>query len=126
MRVLTDTHVLLWALIDPHRLGPTWRDLLEAPEHRVYFSAANIWEISIKRALGRRDFTAEPGPIRCAALDTGFSELAISGVHAAAVRHLPDHHRDPFDRLLIAQAKSEPLLLMTNDPLIARYPVELV
>ena len=126
MRVLTDTHVLLWALLEPHRLGPTWRGLLEAPEHRVYFSAANIWEIAIKRALGRRDFTAEPGPIRCAALDTGFSELAISGVHAAAVRQLPDHHRDPFDRLLIAQAKSEPLLLMTNDPLIARYPVELV
>jgi PIN domain nuclease of toxin-antitoxin system len=126
MRVLTDTHVLLWALLEPHRLGPTWRGLLEAPGHRVYFSAANIWEIAIKRALGRRDFTAEPGPIRCAALDTGFSELAISGVHAAAVRQLPDHHRDPFDRFLIAQAKSEPLLLMTNDPLIARYPVELV
>ena len=126
MRVLTDTQVLLWALLQPERLDAASRDVLESSEHQVFFSAVNIWEIAIKRALGRRDFTAEPGPIRCAALDTGFSELAISGVHAAVVRQLPDHHRDPFDRLLIAQAKSEPLLLMTNDPLIARYPVELV
>jgi PIN domain nuclease of toxin-antitoxin system len=126
MRLLTDTHVLLWALLEPDRLDPAWRAMLEAPEQQIYFSAVNIWEIAIKRALERPDFTAEPGPIRAAALDTGFKELPISGIHATAVRHLPNHHRDPFDRLLIAQAKSEPLLLMSNDPLIARYPVELV
>jgi PIN domain nuclease of toxin-antitoxin system len=126
MRLLTDTHVLLWALLEPDRLDPAWRAMLEAPEQQIYFSAVNIWEIAIKRALERPDFTAEPGPIRAAALDTGFKELPFSGIHATAVRHLPNHHRDPFDRLLIAQAKSEPLLLMSNDPLIARYPVELV
>jgi PIN domain nuclease of toxin-antitoxin system len=126
MRLLTDTHVLLWALLEPDRLDPAWRAMLEAPEQQIYFSAVNIWEIAIKRALERPDFTAEPGPIRAAALDTGFKELPFSGIHATAVRHLPNHHRDPFDRLLIAQAKSEPLLLMSNDPLIARYPVEFV
>jgi PIN domain nuclease of toxin-antitoxin system len=126
MRVLTDTHVLLWALLEPRRLSPGWRTVLESPEHKIYFSAVSIWEIAIKRALDRPDFTAEPGPVRSAALDTGFEELSVSGLHATAVRHLPDHHRDPFDRLLIAQAKSEPLLLMSNDPLIERYPIELV
>lgn len=126
MRILTDTHVLLWALLEPHRLNRAWRRMLEAPEHQVWFSAVNIWEIAIKRALDRPDFTAEPGPIRVAALDTGFEELAISGLHAIAVRHLPHHHRDPFDRLLVAQAKSEPLLLMSDDPLIGLYGVELV
>jgi len=126
MRVLLDTHILLWALLQPHRLGPAWRQALESPEHRIYFSAVNIWEIAIKRALDRPDFTAEPGPVRASALETGFEELAISGVHAAGVRELPNHYRDPFDRLLIAQARSEPLLLMSDDPLIARYPVQLL
>jgi PIN domain nuclease of toxin-antitoxin system len=126
MRVLTDTHILLWAMLQPQRLSPAYREVLEAPAHQVWFSAVNIWEIAIKRALDRPDFTAEPGPIRAAALDTGFRELPISGIHAAAVRQLPNHHRDPFDRLLIAQAGAEPLLLMTDDPLIERYAIELL
>ena len=125
MRLLTDTHILLWALLQPERLDAAAREALESPEHEIYFSAANIWEIAIKRALERPDFTAEPIPIRSAALETGFLELPITGRHAAHVRTLPNHHRDPFDRLLIAQARTEPLLLMTDDPLIARYPVEL-
>lgn len=124
MRVLTDTHILLWALLRPGRLDATFRDLLESPEHQVLFSAVNIWEIAIKRALARPDFDVEPEAVHRAALETGFRELPVSAVHAAAVRHLPAHHRDPFDRLLIAQAKTEPLLLMTDDPLIAPYPVE--
>lgn len=121
MRVLTDTHILLWALLQPTRLDAVRRDVLESPEHQVFFSAVNIWEIAIKRALDRPDFDVEPEVIHRAALETGFRELPVSAVHAAAVRHLPTHHRDPFDRLLIAQARTEPLLLMTDDPLISLY-----
>ena len=124
MRVLTDTHVLLWALLRPARLDPACREVLESPEHQVFFSAVNIWEIAIKRALDRPDFDVEPDALHRAAIETGFRELRISAVHAAAVRHLPPHHRDPFDRLLIVQAQIEPLLLMTDDPLISLYPVQ--
>lgn len=124
MRVLTDTHILLWALLQPSRLNATSMDLLESPEHAVYFSAVNIWEIAIKRALDRPDFDVEPDEVHRAARETGFRELPVSAVHAAAVRYLPTHHRDPFDRLLIAQARTEPLLLMTDDPVIGLYPVE--
>ena len=123
MRVLTDTHILLWALLRPGRLDAACRDILESPEHQVFFSAVNIWEIAIKRALDRPDFDVEPDAVHRAALETGFRELPIAADHAAAVRHLPAHHRDPFDRLLIAQARTEPLLLMTDDPLIDRYTV---
>ncbi len=126
MRILLDTHTLLWALLRPERLAPAHRKLLESPEHQAYFSAVNIWEIAIKRALDRPDFDVEPDVTRDAAIATGFAELPISGMHAAAVRHLDNHHRDPFDRMLIAQAKTEPMRLMTDDPMIAQYPVELI
>lgn len=125
MRALTDTQILLWALMAPDRLGIASRALLESPDHEIFFSAANIWEIAIKRALERPDFDVEPDAVYRAALDTGFRELAVSSVHAGAVRHLPAHHRDPFDRLLIAQAQSEPMRLITADPVFARYGVEL-
>jgi PIN domain nuclease of toxin-antitoxin system len=91
---------------------------------RAFRPCPNIREIAIKRALDRPDFDVEPDAVHRAALETGFRELPISAVHAAAVRHLPAHHRDPFDRLLIAQARTEPLLLMTDDPLIDLYPVQ--
>ncbi len=123
MRVLLDTHILLWALVEPDRMHVTAQDLLESPETQVFFSAANIWEIAIKRTLNRPDFDAEPDAIRIGALQTGFEELPVTGVHAVAVRHLPNHHRDPFDRLLIAQAQTEPLLLITDDPVMAQYSV---
>jgi PIN domain nuclease of toxin-antitoxin system len=126
MRVLTDTHILLWALLRPARLDAACREVLESPEHQVFFSAVNIWEIAIKRALDRPDFDVEPDAVHRAALETGFRELPISAVHAAAVRHLPPHHRDPFDRLLIAQARTEPLLLLTDDPLFSLYAVQRV
>ncbi|MBK1621716.1 hypothetical protein CKO42_25670 [Lamprobacter modestohalophilus] len=98
MRALTDTHILLWALMAPDRLGISSRALLESPDHEIFFSAANIWEIAIKRALERPDFDVEPDVV---------------------------YRADPFDRLLIAQAQSEPMRLITADPLFARYGVEL-
>jgi PIN domain nuclease of toxin-antitoxin system len=110
--------------LQPARLDAACKDILESPEHHVFFSAVNIWEIAIKRALDRPDFDVEPDAVHRAALATGFRDLPISAVHAAAVRHLPAHHRDPFDRLLVVQAQTEPLLLMTNDPLIDLYPVQ--
>lgn len=125
MRLLLDTHCLLWSLIEPDRLGPDLRRCLEAPEDAVFFSAANIWEIAIKRALERPGFEVEPELIRTAALETGFEELPVSGLHAARVRHLPPLHRDPFDRLLVAQAQTEPMVLVTDDGQVARYEVSL-
>jgi PIN domain nuclease of toxin-antitoxin system len=125
VRLLLDTHILLWSLIDPNRLPIAARDALAAPENSVFFSAASIWEIAIKRALNRPDFAVEPELTRDAALDTGFQELSVNGLHATKTRSLPHLHRDPFDRILIAQAQTEPLVLMTEDPQIARYDVGL-
>ena len=125
MRLLLDTHVLLWTLIEPARLPANAMQALTAPENGIYFSAANIREIAIKCALDRPDFPVEPELVRTTALSTGFDELAISGLHAARVRQLPLLHRDPFDRLLVAQTEIEPLILMTDDPLLARYEANL-
>jgi PIN domain nuclease of toxin-antitoxin system len=125
MRLLLDTHVLLWALVEPGRLPTDARAAMEAPENALFFSAASIWEIAIKRALDRPDFDAEPDLVRSAALQTGIEELSVNGLHAARVRQLPHLHRDPFDRLLVAQALVEPLVLMTDDPQIARYDATL-
>lgn len=115
MRILLDTHVLLWALIAPEKLNKDVRTILEQPQHQIIFSAASIWEIAIKAQLGKPDFTFQPEDILEAALATGFVELPISANAAALVHRLPAHHRDPFDRLLVAQAMSEPARLFTAD-----------
>ena len=120
MRVLLDTHVLLWALIEPGRLGAA-RDAVEAPENTVLFSTASIWEVSIKAALGRADFRVAPSRILSAALEAGFEELPVRSAAALAVAGLPHHHRDPFDRLLIAQAITEPARLYTADAALLAY-----
>jgi PIN domain nuclease of toxin-antitoxin system len=121
MRLLLDTHLLLWALAEPDRLDPATRSALEDPENEVLFSAASIWEIAIKAGLGRADFAFSPQGILRAALDTGFVELPVRGSVAALVSELPPHHRDPFDRLLVAQAMAEPVRLFTADPLLPPY-----
>ncbi len=100
MRLLLDTHVLLWALIEPKRLSAEFQALLENPDHEVLFSAASIWEMSIKAALGRADFQVAPATIVEAAQATGFIELPVRAAAALKVAALPHHHRDPFDRLL--------------------------
>ena len=128
MRLLLDTHVLLWALNDPACLDGTTCDLLENAANEVLFSAASIWEIAIKARLGRADFAAYPEQVAREARMTGFVELRVSAGAAARVADLPLHHRDAFDRPLVAQAIGEPARLYTVDPLLPRYSelVELI
>ena len=121
MRLLLDTHLLLWALATPERLDAATRAALEDPDNEVLFSAASIWEIAIKAGLGRVDFAFQPLQILQAAQETGFRELPVRARTAALVADLPLHHRDPFDRLLVAQAMSEPVRLYTADPLLPPY-----
>lgn len=125
MKLLLDTHVLLWAAIDSPRIKSI-RSRLLSPDNEVYFSVASVWEIAIKVSLGKLQADAEA--IRSAALDNGFAELAIKGAHALHVGALPWLHRDPFDRLLIAQAASEPMWLLTADDKLLAYggTVELI
>jgi PIN domain nuclease of toxin-antitoxin system len=117
MRVLLDTHLLLWALAQPAKLPLKARKLIDAAE--VMVSAASIWEIGIKSALGK--LTLGPRDILQAIEPTGFGLLSVSCEHAARVGELPPLHRDPFDRMLVAQALTEPLILLTNDQLLAGY-----
>ncbi|MHB1054074.1 MAG: type II toxin-antitoxin system VapC family toxin [Thiobacillus sp.] len=121
MVLLLDTHVLLWALDAPQRLPQDVVAQIESPETQVYFSAASIWEIAIKTALGKIDFHYPPEDIARAAKETGFIELPVSAAHGAKVAHLPLHHRDPFDRLLIAQALLMPAQLLTADSALVPY-----
>lgn len=122
MIFLIDTHLLLWGLGEPERLPSAARNLFDDADHEFWFSAASIWEIAIKRARGRPDFEADPRRARNALLANGCIELVISSEHAAAISDLPPIHKDPFDRLLIAQARCEGVALATSDEVVARYP----
>ena len=121
MRLLLDTHVLLWALKHPVRLGQELRNIMEDEANEVMFSAASIWEIAIKARLGRADFVERPERVATDARLTGFAELTVSADVAARVAHLPLHHHDPFDRLLVAQAMAEPARFYTADPVLPPY-----
>jgi PIN domain nuclease of toxin-antitoxin system len=122
MNLLLDTHVLLWAASAPHRLSPAATLLLSAPENTLIFSAASIWEIAIKSALGRDDFRVDSSQFRRALLESGYEELSVTSAHAAGTATLPPIHKDPFDRMLVAQAALDGILLLTSDPLVAQYP----
>lgn len=122
MKLLLDTQILLWAAGEPERLSTTARKLLENPRNELVFSAASLWEIAIKRTLGRDDFQVEPRLLRRGLLDNGYSELAITSQHAVNIDSLPPLHKDPFDRLLLAQALSEGITLVTADIQLAQYP----
>jgi PIN domain nuclease of toxin-antitoxin system len=119
--LLLDTHVLLWALGMPERLPKQTAEQIESPETQVCFSAASIWEIAIKTSAGRVSFQYSPDQIAQASRATGFHELPITSAHAAKVASLPEHHRDPFDRLLIAQALLMPANLLTTDSALLPY-----
>ena len=122
MRLLLDTHVLLWAVSAPDRLPIDARKLMEAPATELVFSAASLWEIAIKNSLGRRAFSVDPRLLRRSLLERDYRELPISGAHATAVDLLPPIHKDPFDRILVVQAQIEGLTLLTADATLARYP----
>jgi PIN domain nuclease of toxin-antitoxin system len=122
MKLLLDTHVLLWAAGQPDRLPSKARKLLDDPRNEPIFSSASLWEIAIKSGLGRDDFQVDARLLRRGLLDNGYSELPITSEHAVAIDGLPPIHKDPFDRLLVAQSMVEGITLLTVDPLVARYP----
>ena len=127
MKLLLDTQVWLWMQAEPDRLGPEARRLLEDTRNALLLSAASSWEMAIKYALGKLDLPESPDtyvPDRMRR--SGVTPLPVAHGHAVAVASLPHHHRDPFDRLLVAQAAVERLPLMTTDPVFDRYDVELV
>jgi PIN domain nuclease of toxin-antitoxin system len=122
MKLLLDTHVLLWAAGQPDRLPAVARILLDDPQNEPVFSSASLWEIAIKSGLGRDDFQVDARLLRRGLLDNGYGELPITSEHAVAIDGLPPIHKDPFDRLLVAQSMVEGITLLTSDPLVAQYP----
>ena len=122
MKLLLDTHLLLWAAGQPDRLSNEARELIDAPENELFFSSASLWEVVIKRGLGRDDFKVDARLLRRGLLDNAYSELPIGSEHVVAVENLPAIHKDPFDRVLVAQAQVEGITLLTADPVLAQYP----
>ncbi|UDF04586.1 type II toxin-antitoxin system VapC family toxin [Asticcacaulis sp. AND118] len=121
MKLLLDTHILLWAAGEPEKLPQDMRAQLEDSDNTLLFSAASLWEVAIKRGLGRDDFQADPRLLRRGLLDNGYVELPILSAHAVMVDTLPAIHKDPFDRILIAQSLHEGIKLITVDPVVMRY-----
>ncbi|MBS3936109.1 MAG: type II toxin-antitoxin system VapC family toxin [Sulfuritalea sp.] len=128
MRVLVDTHILLWAIYRPERISSVMQARLRDRANAVYFSAISIAEIAIKSSLGRADFSFAPDEVSRAARDSAFDELPLTAAHASRLVSLAWHHRDPFDRFLVAQAIEESVRLMTADSVLLAYSdlVELV
>lgn len=122
MKLLLDTHILLWAAAQPHRLSAAARTEIEDPDNELVFSAASLWEIAIKRGLGRPDFTVDARVLRRGLIDNGYMELPITAEHAITLEGLPPVHKDPFDRMLVAQSIAEGITLLTVDELVVRYP----
>lgn len=122
MKLLLDTHLLLWAAGEPDRLSKAARALIEASDNDLVFSAASLWEVAIKSSLGRSDFVVDARLLRRGLRDNGYAELPVTAEHAVAVTSLPPLHKDPFDRMLIAQATVEGIVLLTADEVVAQYP----
>jgi PIN domain nuclease of toxin-antitoxin system len=121
VRILVDTHLLLWAVASSRRLPKEARSLILDAANEVFYSAASVWEVTIKSALRRRDFKANPTVLVRALGQGGFSELPVTAAHAARVAGLTAIHRDPFDRMLVAQSLVEPMTLLTNDTVLLGY-----
>jgi PIN domain nuclease of toxin-antitoxin system len=121
VKLLLDTHILLWAAGDPERLSDSARTLLTAPENSLFFSVASLWEMVIKRGLGRHDFKVNPRRLREMLVAHGYSELTVCAEHVLAMESLPPIHKDPFDRLLLAQARTEGMILLTVDASVSQY-----
>jgi len=126
VRFLLDTQVLLWGSHSPKRLRPGTRRLLEEPGTELFFSVISLWEIGVKRALKRPDFSFDPRILRGGALANGYNELQLTADHVLAVETLPALHKDPFDRLLLCQAHVEGLTFLTSDAILTRYSVSIL
>ena len=122
MKFLLDTHLLLWAAHAPERLSAKALAIFNDASHELLFSVASIWEVAIKTGLGRDDFQVDVRLFRRGLLDNGYQELPVSSLHAVCLDALPALHKDPFDRMLVAQASAEGILLLTSDTVVARYP----
>ena len=122
MKLLLDTHLLLWAAGEPRRLSRQARGLIDNPGNELFFSPASLWEVVIKRGLRRPDFKVDTRVLRRGLLDNGYGELPIVSDHVVAIDSLPPIHKDPFDRVLVAQATVEGITLLTTDSLLAQYP----
>jgi PIN domain nuclease of toxin-antitoxin system len=122
MKLLLDTHLLLWAAGHADRLSAEARESIGDPVNELLFSAASLWEVVIKRRLGRDDFKVDARVLRRGLLDNGYNELPVVSEHVVAIDSLPPIHKDPFDRVLIAQATVEGITLLTTDSLVAKYP----
>ena len=121
MKLLLDTHIILWVAGAPEKISESTRTLLTAPDNSLFFSAASIWEIVIKLGLEREDFKVDPHRLRKMLVLHGYTELPVTAEHALKVDSLPPLHKDPFDRLLLAQARAEGMHLLTADARIAQY-----
>ena len=122
MKLLLDTHLLLWAAAQPERLSRKARAMIADANNDLLFSVASLWEVAIKRGLERDDLPVIPSLLKAGLLDNGYAEMPITGAHAVAVHGLPPIHKDPFDRMLVAQSMIEGITLLTADPLVAQYP----
>ena len=122
MRLLLDTHILLWTIAESRRLSADAHALIGDAGSEVTFSVVSLWEVAIKTGRGRGDFHIDVGSLRRQLLDNRYVELAVTGAHGAALAALPPLHKDPFDRMLIAQAMVEGVTLLTADPAVAKYP----
>jgi PIN domain nuclease of toxin-antitoxin system len=122
VKLLLDTHLLLWAAGEPERLSKQARSMIGNADNELLFSAASLWEVAIKRGLGRKDFNVDARLLRRGLLDNGYGELPIISDHVVATESLPPIHKDPFDRILVAQATVEGVTLLTIDSLVSQYP----
>jgi PIN domain nuclease of toxin-antitoxin system len=122
VRLLLDTHLLLWAVGPEERLSPQARHLIGDPENELLFSAASLWEVAIKASRHRADFRVDARLLRRSLMNNGYRELEVTSEHAVAIGDLPPLHKDPFDRILVAQSVVEGITLLTSDPLVAQYP----
>ena len=121
MNFLLDTHILIWAAISPHKFSSELVGLLSDPSNHLYFSSASIWEISVKKSLGKRDFKISSKKLHDGLIENGYKEIKVSALHAMEVIKLPYIHRDPFDRILVAAAIWENMPLLTNDSKLSPY-----
>ncbi len=122
MKILLDTHLILWAAGFPDELPIEARRIIEDESNELFFSAASIWEIAIKASLQKVNFQIDVRVLRRNLLDNGYIELPIESSHAVFIQSLPPIHKDPFDRILVAQATEEGITLLTSDVLVAQYP----